>query len=373
MKKISRRRFNSQLGKALGGLFFLSYAPLSCEVIDSEKKYKKLGVALVGLGLYSTYELAPSLLETEFCELKGIVTGSPDKAKEWKEKYDIPSSNIYDYNNFDEIVSNKDIDIVYVVLPNAMHADFSIRAAKAGKHVICEKPMATSVLECQAIIDACKENKVKLSIGYRLQSEPCTNRIKELVEEKTFGEPRYVSAEAAYLSQGNWGQWRFNKSLSGGGALMNMGVYGIQGLIYATGALPIAVQAQEFSTRPDLFNDTDETITAQFKFPNGVIGTLFTSHSSKGDRLYTSCEKGWFELDKAFTYDPLHGRTSEGEEISFPEGRQQIQQMDDFAGHVLEGKPNKASGEMGLRDIKIVEAIYESIRLKGKEIELTGL
>jgi len=373
-KKISRRKFSGTLGKSLGGLLFLSTLPVSCHAetneIAKKKRNKKLGVALVGLGLYSTYELAPALLETEDAYLAGIVTGTPAKEAEWAKKYNIPSKNIYNYDNFDEIAKNDEIDIVYVVLPNAMHADFSIRATKAGKHVICEKPMATSVKECQNIINACQQANVKLSIGYRLQSDPYTNYIKQLVKDKTFGKPRFISTEAAYLSEGNWDQWRFVKSLSGGGSLMNMGVYAIQGLIYGAGMNPISVKAQEISTRPDLFNDTDETIMAQFEFPNNTIGHLFTSHSSRADRLYASCEKGWFELDKAYTYGPLHGRTSKGDEITFPHKRQQIQQIDDFTSHILKGTPNKASGEMGLRDLTIVEAIYKSIANGGDRIEI---
>jgi len=130
-----------------------------------------------------------------------------------------------------------------------MHAEFCIRAAKAGKHVICEKPMAVSVEECEAIITACEKAKVKLSVGYRLHSEPYTQEVKRMVNEKTFGEPQYVSAEAAYFSNTEPNQWRLNKALSGGGALMNMGVYAIQSAIYGIGQNPISVTAQEFSTR----------------------------------------------------------------------------------------------------------------------------
>jgi glucose-fructose oxidoreductase len=152
---------------------------------------------------------------------------------------------------------------------------------------------------------------------------------------------------------------------------MNMGVYAIQGAIYAAGEPPISVMAQEFSTKPDYFNDTDETITAQFEFPSGTVGSIFTSHNAKADRLYASCDKGWYELDVAYTYGPLHGRTSKGKEIQYPQHkRQQALQMDDFAMHILQGTPNKVPGSMGLRDLTIVEAIYQSIEHGGKKIML---
>ncbi len=365
MKKISRRTFNTTLTLGVG---LMINAPKACAV--EKPADKKLGIALVGLGRYSEYQLAPALQDTKHCRLAGIVTGTPAKEEIWAKQYNLPKESIYNYENFDSIVNNKDIDIVYVVLPNSMHADFCIRAAKAGKHVICEKPMAVSVAECDAIIEACKKAGVKLGMGYRLHSEPYTKELKKIVEKKYYGEVRYVSADAAYRSTTNPEQWRLNKALSGGGALMNMGVYSIQSAIYGTGMNPISVMAQEFSTRPEYFKDTDETITAQFEFPNGAIGNIFTSHNTNVNRSYTSFDKGWVELNPANNYGPLSGRTSDGKVLEFPHQSQQGLQMDDFAKHISQGTPNVAPGEMGKRDMIIVEAIYQSIREGGKKIAL---
>jgi glucose-fructose oxidoreductase len=368
MEKISRRTFSTQLIKGVGGLTLLSSLPL--QALGNTFQKKKLGVALVGLGGYSSGQLAPALQNTQHAYLAGIVTGTPEKEKIWSEKYKIPQSHIYNYDNFDDIANNKEIDIVYVVLPNSMHADFSIRAAKAGKHVICEKPMAVSVAECDAIIEACKRAGVKLSVGYRMQSDPYTKEIKRLVKEKTFGAVRYVSSDAAYISRGNPNQWRLNRTLSGGGALMDMGVYSIQSNIYGVGKNPIAVSGQEFSSRPEYFKETDETITAQMEFPDAVVGHLFTSHNANANRLYVSFERGWAELNPCHSYGPLSGRTSDGNEIKYPHQSQQMLQMDDFAKHILYGTPNMASGEMGKRDMIIVEAIYQSIKSGGKKVPL---
>lgn len=364
--KLSRRDFSITLGKGITGAILLGGTTLACANANTPKK-AKLGIALVGLGSYSTYQLAPSLLDTQHCYLAGIVTGTKAKEAVWKEKYNLPVASIYNYQNFDSISDNPDIDIVYVVLPNSMHADFCIRAAKAGKHVICEKPMAVSVTECDAIIKACKDTGVKLSVGYRMQSDPYTHEVKKYVKEKTFGEVTFVSSDAAYISRGNPEQWRLNHALSGGGALMNMGVYSIQTSIYGTGQNPIAVSAQEFSTRPEYFKDTDETITAQFEFSSGAIGHMMTSHNASGNRLKVHGDKGWFELDPAHSYGPISGRTSNGNEIKFPHKRQQALQMDDFAKHILLGSVNVAPGEMGKRDMIIVEAIYKSIAEGGKK------
>lgn len=369
MDKITRRQFNERLSKGIAGTALLSSAPLACAMAGPKKREGSLGIALVGLGSYSTYQLAPALQQTKYCHLAGIVTGTRAKEKIWAERYGMPGRNIYNYENFDAIADNNEIDIVYVVLPNSMHAEFSIRAAQAGKHVICEKPMAISVAECNAIIEACQKAGVKLGIGYRLHSEPYTQEVKRFVKEGTFGKTLYVNAEAAYRSAGNPDQWRLNRALSGGGALMNMGVYSIQSAIYATGENPVKVTAQEFSTRPDYFKDTDETITAQFQFPGGATGTVFTSHNTHANSLYASCSGGWFSLKPANTYGPLAGESANGP-IQFPHESQQKLQMDDFASHVLYGSVNKAPGEMGKRDMIIIEAIYRSIAEGNRPIPL---
>ena len=368
MNHISRRKFSALAGTLAGGLL-VSGMPLPVGRTRPRQEEKKLGIALVGLGSYSTYQLAPALQQTEHCYLAGIVTGTPAKEKKWMREYGISQEHVYNYENFDQIASDDAIDIVYVVLPNSMHAEFSIRAAQAGKHVICEKPMALNVAECDAIIEACKRAGVKLGMGYRLHSEPYTREIKRLVREETFGQVRFVSADAAYISRGNPDQWRLNKALSGGGALMNMGVYAIQSCIYSCGKNPVSVSAQEFSTRPGYFKQTDETITAQFTFPEGTVGQMMTSHNASANRLYASCDRGWFELQPANNYGPLSGRTSEGA-ISFAHESQQKLQMDDFARHILEDTPNRAPGEMGRRDMVIVQAIYKSIREGGRTVPI---
>jgi len=369
MKSLTRRDFNGLMIKGAGSAALMSVTSIAC-AMGADQDKKKLGVALVGLGSYSTYQLAPALQDTQYCYLAGIVTGTPDKERIWADKYGIPKANIYNYQNFDEITKNDAIDVVYVVLPNSMHAEFCIRAAKAGKHVICEKPMAVSVEECDAIINACKAAGVKLGMGYRLHSEPYTQQVKRFVKEKTFGDIKFVSAEAAYRSTGNPDQWRLNRKLSGGGALMNMGVYAVQSTIYGTGENPISVSAQEFSTRPEYFKDTDETVLAQFEFPSGAVANISTSHNFNANSMYVSGTNGWFQLQPANNYGPLSGKTSNGDILEFPHESQQKLQMDDFAKHVLLGEPNKAPGEMGKRDMMIVEAIYESIAKGGQKISL---
>lgn len=194
---------------------------------------QKMGIALVGLGQYSSNQLAPALQEAEHCYLAGIVTGTPAKADAWKAKYEIPEKNIYNYENFDQIADNEDIDIVYVVLPISMHAEYTIRAAKAKKHVICEKPMAMNAVEAQKMVDACRENGVQLAIGYRLHFEPFNKRVMELGQQQVYGKVKSIQVDnSSDMTDGNPDVWRLRKDLAGGGPLMDLGIYCVQGACY---------------------------------------------------------------------------------------------------------------------------------------------
>lgn len=368
--KISRRYFNRTLSASLGATALMPEFSLKSSLWKENQK-KKLGIALVGLGSYSGGQLAPALQETELCYLSGIVTGTPAKEKEWADTYNIPKKNIYNYENFDNIADNPDIDIIYVVLPNSMHAEYTIRAAQAGKHVICEKPMAINAKECQEMINACNENDVKLSIGYRLHFEPHNQEIMRLGQEKVMGDITFIQCGAGYLMGDNWDQWRLDKALAGTGALGNMGVYAIQGAIYTVGENPLYVYAQEFKTKPQKFKEVDETVTFQFEFPGGVVANLQTSHNARTNRLYAACEDGWFELEPFSPYGGISGSSSNGP-ITFPQVNQQALQMDDFASCILDDKKTRVPGEMGMRDVQIIEAILESVE-SGKKVMLNNL
>jgi glucose-fructose oxidoreductase len=195
MKNFSRRDTLKMITLGSGISLF---NPLSLMACQHSPKKDKLGVALVGLGYYSTDLLAPGLQQTEHCYLAGIVTGTPSKAEAWKEKYNIQEKNIYNYENFDTIANNPDIDVIYIVLPPSMHMEYVVRAANAGKHVWCEKPMAMTVQECQTMIDACKKNKVSLSIGYRCHHEPNTLAYQKIVKEGQLGKVLQVDCAAGY-------------------------------------------------------------------------------------------------------------------------------------------------------------------------------
>ena len=327
---------------------------------------KKLNIALVGLGNYATI-LAGGLLESQYCRLAGVVTGHPTKAEAWKKQYGIPDNSIYNYENFDSIASNTGIDLVYVVLPNSMHAEYTIRAAKAGKHVICEKPMATSVKDCEEMIRACKDANVQLAIGYRLHYEPYNLEIKRLGQEKVFGQVRLIESSLGYKT-GDPTEWRLHKALSGGGPLMNVGIYCVQSARYCTGEEPVSVTAQFGPiTDRELFKEVEASIFWQLEFPGGTIANSSSTYNCGVDRFFASADEGQFELSPGISYGPFRGKTSKGE-LHFPDINQQAAQMDGIGKLILENKPlpNHITGEEGLRDMKIMEAIYQAARTGGK-------
>lgn len=335
---------------------------------------EKLGVALVGLGNYATGQLAPALQETKKCELAGIVTGTPSKAETWSKKYDIPDENVFDYETYDQIAENDDIDIIYVVLPNGMHAEYTIRAAEAGKHVICEKPMATSVEECRKMIDACDRAGTKLAVGYRLHFEPHNQRVMELGQQEVFGPVNAMQAGLGFrIPDGATDEphiaWRLDKDMAGGGALMDVGIYAIQAGRYVTGEEPVAVSAQEYKTRPDVFTEVDETIFFQMEFPGGTRLSGSTSYNANFNRLYGAAREGWFELQPAYAYDGIQGRTHEGP-MEISNVNQQARQMDAFTECIREDRPTRVSGEEGLRDLQVIDAIYRSIESGGQRVEV---
>ena len=388
MGKLTRRTFLGKIGITVASTAMAATVPsiLSYANVKSGLKgEKKLNIALCGLGNYANV-LATGLELSQYCHLAGIVTGHPEKAKEWKIKYNIPEQNIYNYENFDSISTNKDIDLVYVVLPNGLHKEFTIRAAKAGKHVICEKPMAITVKDCEEMISACKSAGVQLAIGYRLHFEPTHLEIKRLGQDKVFGQVRMIQASLGYLTydiktkteQRNFNinddsEWRLRKAMAGGGPLMDLGIYCIQASRYILGEEPINVTGQ-FGTinNKTRFSQVEESITWQMQFPSGAISNCTTSCGFNIDNLYAAADDGFFELSPALSYGPFVGRSSKGE-IKFPVINQQAVQLDTIGRMILENKslPSHITGEEGLKDIRIIEAIYKSANM-AKKVPLEG-
>jgi glucose-fructose oxidoreductase len=349
------------------GAGLASVAAFSPYVIAQSRPKEKLGVALVGLGYYSTDLLAPALQLTQNCYLAGIVTGTPAKAEAWKKKYNIPDKNIYSYQTFDQIANNPDIDVVYVVLPPSMHREYVVRAARAGKDVWCEKPMAPTVKDCEAMIKACADNKKSLAIGYRCQHDPNTQAFMRIAREKPMGNIQLVTCAAGYVDN-RTDHWKQKKEM-GGGVMGDMGVYSIQGARLATGEEPMLVTAHHFTNRPEIYKNVDETTMYQLHFPSGAMANCTASFGMNMNFLKVNYQKGSLHMEPFSSYNGNKGTSSLGE-IHYKIDNQQARQMDEDARAIMDHKPLQVPGEEGLRDIRVVEAIYEAART-GKAIRIS--
>ncbi|MGR3811029.1 Gfo/Idh/MocA family protein [Jiulongibacter sp. NS-SX5] len=366
----NRRDFIKKMGVGSLALPLISARKSTSETPKYEGK--KLGIALVGLGYYATQKILPGVDASPYWELRGIVTGSPSKIPEYKKKYNLKDQNILNYENYDELKNCPDIDVVYVCLPNGMHAEYTIRAAKAGKHVITEKPMANNVEECEAMVKACAENKVKLGVGYRCHFEPFNLEAMRYGREKTFGEISFINSMFGWRA-GNPDMWRLDGKLAGGGPLMDVGIYSINAARYVKNAEPISVSAQFGPvTRPEYFDEVEESVSWHMEFADGTVFTGYTSYGTNIEVLDCRGDKGWFRMSPAFSYGPLKGDTSNGP-MEMPVVHHQTYQMNGMGPMFLSDKPlpDHISGEEGLKDLKIMMAIYESAKAGGKKIMLS--
>ncbi len=366
----TRRDFMKKMGAGAMAIPFLS--PKQSGSTAPVYEGKKLGIALVGLGYYATKQILPAVDNSPYWQLTGIVTGTPSKIPEFRDKYKLKDENILNYENYDNLVKCPDIDVVYICLPNGMHAEYTIRAAKAGKHVITEKPMANNVEECEAMIKACNDNNVKLGVGYRCHFEPFNMEAMRYGREKTFGDLKYINSMFGWRA-GDPKMWRLNAKLAGGGPLMDVGIYCINAARYVKGMEPSSVIAHFGPvTRPEFFKEVEESVSWHMEFPDGTVFTGFTSYSTNVEKLEVYGDKGWFEMGPAFSYGPLKGTTSKGP-MNMEVVHHQTYQMNAMGPMYLspDPLPEHISGAEGLKDAKIMAAIFESAKAGGKKIMLS--
>ena len=366
----SRREFLQKLTASAIALPLMPY--ISSAVKKNKKTYDGpvLRVAIMGLGSYGT-RVAEAMQSCTRAKLVGIISGTPSKISAWQSKYSIPQKNCYNYENFDAIKDNPDIDAVYVIMPNALHHDQVIRVAKAGKHAICEKPMAVNAKEGKEMIDACRQANVKLLVGYRMHFEPKTLEIIRMRKNGELGKVLFFEGLSGFTI-GDPTQWRLKKELAGGGAMMDIGIYSINGSRYMVGEEPVWVTAEETKTNKEKFKEgVDETIQFQLGFPGGAVAScLSTYNMSNLDRFFLDGEKGFAELFPATGYGPIKGRTNKGE-LTQPHQTHQTVQMDEMSAIILENKQPivPVDGEEALKDLKIIDAIYLAVK-KRKKVDL---
>jgi predicted dehydrogenase len=319
---------------------------------------RKVGWAILGLGSYATRQIMPSFKDCEKSKLVAVISGSPDKARRLAEQYSLPESAVYSYDNMDRIKDNPEIDVVYVITPPGTHRDFSVRAAQAGKHVCCEKPMANTVQECQDIIDACNKASTKLQIGYRSHYEPHNIRAIEACRGQ-LGQLRTITSEHGFNIPN--GLWRTQKALSGGGSMMDIGIYSVQAARYLAGEDPTEVFAMIHNPPNDpRFAEVEDTVNFTLRFPGGALANCASGYSWSGmNRYQVIGTRGRLAAEPATGYSG-HRLWINNQQQEIQPNNQFAAQMDHLSECILDNKPVLTDGEMGLIDIKIIMAIYES-------------
>ena len=338
---------------------------------------ERIGYAIVGLGHLALEEVIPEIMGCKYSKLAALVSGDEQKMAKVALQYGVEAESCYTYETFDELKDNDEVQVIYIILPNNMHKEFTIRGAKAGKHILCEKPMANSAAECRQMLKACKTAKVKLMIAYRIQYQPHNLHLRELIRTEKFGKVRYIEA-ANGQSSANPQHWRHVAALAGGGALPDIGIYCLNTTRFLLGAEPTEVFAYQYATPGNpLFKDTEELISWQMKFKNGLIASCmahYKVHEIKTVRIHA--ERGWMFLDKAFAYTGQQLTTARAEDamtiqetIGIAETKQFAEEMDHFSQCIINDKQPDTPGEEGLKDHIIMEAIYQSAQT-GRPVKL---
>jgi predicted dehydrogenase len=377
IQELSRRGF---LGKMSRGLVvasatgaFLKSAAGQQPVVVPDPPGKKMGYAIVGLGMLSINEILPAFAKCEKSKPVAFVSGHPDKANKLALRYGINPKNIYNYENYGTIKDNPEVDIIYIVLPNFMHAEYTIRGFQAGKHVLTEKPMAATPADCQQMIDAGRKAGKKLMVAYRCRYEPYNQEAIRIAHSGDLGPILVIEADAGWNAT-NPDQWRLKKDLAGGGSLMDIGIYALNGSRYLSGEEPTEVNAMIYNVPGDpRFKEVEETVNFQLRFPSGTIANCTSSYGYYPTSHFRVIgTKGWLEMDPATWYRDQRlkvGGTNGIVEQELPSRDHFALEMDHMSQCVMENKEPLTPGEEGLRDIKLMMAIYESAQT-GKTVKV---
>jgi predicted dehydrogenase len=342
----------------------LGLAARFAPALSAQPSGRKTGYAIIGLGRIASHFIS-GIRATSNSSVAALVSGHRDKALRIAAENGVPESSIYSYENFDSIVSNESVDAVYVALPNSMHAEYTLRAAKAGKHVLCEKPMATSVTDCESMIAACKSAGVKLMIAYRCHYEPTNLKAVSLIRFGALGQVQAI--ESSFGFNEVLCEWRLDKKMAGGGPLVDVGIYALNACRYLTGEEPEKFAA--FSSVIDhdgRFTTVEENLSWTMQFPSGIVASCNTTYGAQMDGFFkVHGSRGWMYASPAFDYDGLHlyaeySGTSLDEANPARDPYQFQAQADHFSHCIQNGLEPKTPGEEGLRDMRYIAEIYRA-------------
>src|SRR5215468_7534514 len=307
VSEITRRGFMTRVGQ---GVIAANVAGLlknaSAQLVVPDPPGKKLGWAIVGLGSLSIHQILPAFAQCERSKVVALVSGHPDKAAKLAARYGVSSKNIYNYQNYDSIKDNPEVDIIYIVLPNGMHCEYTVRGLQAGKHVLTEKPMANTPAECQQMIDAGRKASRKLMVAYRCRYEPYNREAIRIARSQELGPTQMILADAGFPI-GDPTQWRLNKQLAGGGSMMDIGIYALNASRYLTGEEPTEVNAMIYSTPGDpRFKEVEEHVAFQLRFPSGALANCTSSYGYFQQSIFRVMgTKGRLVLDPGSWYNGL--------------------------------------------------------------------
>lgn len=354
--------------------------PKGAEAFNPDAPSRRVGFAVVGLGHLTLNEILPAFGQCKHAKPVALVSGDPEKMAKVAQQYGIAASSCYSYQRYDQLRDNPEVEVIYLVLPNSMHHEFTLRGAAAGKHILCEKPMATSVRECEEMIAACQQAGRKLMIAYRIQYEPLNRLVQQAVRAGTYGAPKLIQMMNCQ-NQAPDRQWRHQKALAGGGSLPDVGLYCLNTTRFLLGEEPTEVSAQIHSTPgDDRFREIEESVSFTLRFPSGVISQCMTGYGAFNNKSYAvHCETGTLKMDPAFPYRGLEQQrvhAPHGQELtekpSNPAKDQFALEMDHMAECVRQNKTPYTPGEEGLQDQRIMEAIYQSAKAN-KPVQLPAV
>lgn len=343
------------------------------EQASSVSSKRPIRYAVVGLGWFAQTAILPAFAGAENAELVALVSDDSTKLTEIERKY--PSvQRTCSYAEYDGLLSSGLIDAVYIALPNHLHCDYTVRAASAGVHVLCEKPMAVTVEECEKMIEAAKDNNVKLMIAYRLHLEEANLQAIETVRSKQIGEPRIFNSLFSQQVEGS--NIRLQKD-KGGGTLDDLGIYCLNAARYLFQAEPIEVFATSANNGEQRFNEVEEMTSVIMRFPGERMATFTCSFGAASVSTYQIIGTlGDLRVEPAYTWQGEIDRyltiNGEKQERKFEPHDQIAAELVYFSDCILQNKEPEPSGSEGAIDVQIIRALYHSIET-GNFVKLDGL
>ncbi len=329
----------------------------------------RVRIAVVGLGEFALNEILPNFAHCRHAVLAGLVSGDAQKAAKVATAYGIAAAHVYTYETFDRIAQDDGIDAVYLILPNALHRDWTIRAARAGKHVLVEKPMAVTERDCERMIRACDDAKRTLMVAYRAQYDPYNLAAIEAIKKGEIGDPVCIVADHGRTLDPTQPRdtWRSRLALAGGGPLYDVGIYALNAMRYLSGEEPTEVRALIDDRPPHPKADVESTVAWTMRFPSGLLATGTTSYVyAQAKRFHVMGTKGTLEMDPATDYyrRRLRIATEEKTEERIIGGpnNQFAAELDHFAACVINGTTPRTPGAEGLQDVRLMQAIYRAAR-----------